>query len=161
MEATFDYPYYKDGTNGFEIISLPYEHDGKNYIYIRIHPLLFNLLITLESMWVFKSNWHFDINWEREKTVLFSEKNEDISEAHMFLILPSKEGKQEFEMLERKLLNLNFPDIFVRMGVVFGDILLPRMELKFSTNLGSFLSSIGIFHDRIKIFTELCIHRNF
>lgn len=29
MEATFDYPYYKDGTNGFEIISLPYEHDGK------------------------------------------------------------------------------------------------------------------------------------
>ena len=29
MEATFDYPYYKDRTNGFEIISLPYEHDGK------------------------------------------------------------------------------------------------------------------------------------
>lgn len=70
--------------------------------------------------------------------------NEDISEAHMFLILPSEEGKQEFEMLERKLLNLDFPDIFDKMGVVFGDILLPRMELKFSTNLGSFLSSIGI-----------------
>ena len=29
MEATFDYPYYKDENNGFEIISLPYEHDGK------------------------------------------------------------------------------------------------------------------------------------
>ena len=28
MEATFDYPYLKDETNGFEIISLPYEHDG-------------------------------------------------------------------------------------------------------------------------------------
>lgn len=76
--------------------------------------------------------------------MLFTEKNEDISEAHMFLILPSKEGKQEFEKLEKKLLNLNFPDIFERMGVVFGDVLLPRMELKFSTNLGSFLSSIGI-----------------
>lgn len=61
----------------------------------------------------------------------------------MFLILPSKEGKQEFEMLERKLLSLDFPDIFERMGVVFGDILLPRMELEFSANLGSFLSTIG------------------
>lgn len=70
-------------------------------------------------------------------------KNEEISEAHMFLILPSKEGKQEFEMLERKLLSLDFPDIFERMGVVFGDILLPRMELEFSANLGSFLSTIG------------------
>ena len=68
---------------------------------------------------------------------------EEISEAHMFLILPSKEGKQEFEMLERKLLSLDFPDIFERMGVVFGDILLPRMELEFSANLGSFLSTIG------------------
>ena len=29
MEATFDYPYLKDESNGFEIISLPYEHDGK------------------------------------------------------------------------------------------------------------------------------------
>ena len=70
-------------------------------------------------------------------------KNEEISEAHMFLILPSKEGKEEFEMLERKLLSLDFPDIFERMGVVFGDILLPRMELEFSANLGSFLSTIG------------------
>jgi len=99
MEATFDYPYFKDENAGFEIISLPYEHDVKN---------------------------------------------EEISEAHMFLILPSKEGKQEFEMLERKLLSLDFPDIFERMGVVFGDILLPRMELEFSANLGSFLSTIGI-----------------
>ena len=71
-------------------------------------------------------------------------KNEEISEAHMFLILPSKEGKEEFEMLERKLLSLDFPDIFERMGVVFGDILLPRMELEFSANLGSFLSTIGL-----------------
>ena len=71
-------------------------------------------------------------------------KNEEISEAHMFLILPSKEGKEEFGMLERKLLSLDFPDIFERMGVVFGDILLPRMELEFSANLGSFLSTIGL-----------------
>ena len=29
MEATFDYPYFKDENAGFEIISLPYEHDGR------------------------------------------------------------------------------------------------------------------------------------
>ena len=61
----------------------------------------------------------------------------------MFLILPSNEGQEEFETLEKKLLTLDFQDIFDRMGVVFGDILLPRMELKFSTNLGSYLSTIG------------------
>jgi len=99
MEATFDYPYLKDESNGFEIISLPYEHDVRN---------------------------------------------EEISEAHMFLILPSHEGQEEFEKLEKTLLTLDFPDIFDRMGVVFGDVLLPRMELKFSTNLGSYFSQIGI-----------------
>ena len=61
----------------------------------------------------------------------------------MFLILPSHEGQEEFEKLEKKLLTLDFPDIFDRMGVVFGDVLLPRMELKFSTNLGSYFSQIG------------------
>ena len=30
MEATFDYPYYKDEGGMFEMISLPYEHDGKS-----------------------------------------------------------------------------------------------------------------------------------
>ena len=34
MEATFDYPYLKDETNGFEIISLPYEHDGRQFVRI-------------------------------------------------------------------------------------------------------------------------------
>ena len=61
----------------------------------------------------------------------------------MFLILPSHEGQEEFEKLEKTLLTLDFPDIFDRMGVVFGDVLLPRMELKFSTNLGSYFSQIG------------------
>ena len=75
--------------------------------------------------------------------LLFSVRNEEISEAHMFLILPSHEGQEEFEKLEKKLLTLDFPDIFDRMGVVFGDVLLPRMELKFSTNLGSYFSQIG------------------
>ena len=28
MEVTLDYPYIKDDTHGFEMISLPYEHDG-------------------------------------------------------------------------------------------------------------------------------------
>ena len=114
MEATFDYPYLKDETNGFEIISLPYEHDGM-------------------------SAFLFD----RKNLFLFIVRNEEISEAHMFLILPSNEGQEEFEKLEKKLLTLEFQDIFDRMGVVFGDILLPRMELKFSTNLGSYLSTIG------------------
>ena len=50
--------------------------------------------------------------------------------------------------LEKKLLTLDFQDIFDRMGVVFGDILLPRMELKFSTNLGSYLSKIGKFSEK-------------
>ena len=47
----------------------------------------------------------------------------------MFLILPSKEGKESFEAVERKLLTLNFEEVFDKMGVVFGDILLPRMEM--------------------------------
>ena len=116
MEATFDYPYLKDESNGFEIISLPYEHDGMQ---------------TKVSLWV--DNFF----------LLFLVRNEEISEVHMFLILPSHEGKEEFEKLEKTLLTLDFPDIFDRMGVVFGDVLLPRMELKFSTNLGSYFSQIG------------------
>ena len=116
MEATFDYPYLKDESNGFEIISLPYEHDGMQ---------------SKVSLWV--DNFF----------LLFLVRNEEISEAHMFLILPSHEGQEEFEKLEKTLLTLDFPDIFDRMGVVFGDVLLPRMELKFSTNLGSYFSQIG------------------
>ena len=116
MEATFDYPYLKDESNGFEIISLPYEHDGMQ---TKVSLLVDNFFL------------------------LFLVRNEEISEAHMFLILPSHEGQEEFEKLEKTLLTLDFPDIFDRMGVVFGDVLLPRMELKFSTNLGSYFSQIG------------------
>lgn len=61
----------------------------------------------------------------------------------MFLILPSKEGKESFEAVERKLLTLNFEEVFDKMGVVFGDILLPRMEMEFSANLGPFLADLG------------------
>lgn len=99
MEATFDYPYYKDENIGVEIISLPYEHDVRN---------------------------------------------EEISEAHMFLMLPTKKGKRAFETLESKLQTLNFQEIFEKMEVVFGDVLLPRMEMEFTANLGPFLSGIGI-----------------
>ena len=45
--------------------------------------------------------------------------------------------------MEKKLLTLDFLDIFDLMGVVFGDVLLPRIELKISTNLGSYLFAIG------------------
>eukprot|EP00092_Neocalanus_flemingeri_P064060 GFUD01077632.1.p1 GENE.GFUD01077632.1~~GFUD01077632.1.p1 ORF type:complete len:532 (-),score=119.38 GFUD01077632.1:340-1935(-) len=99
MEATFDYPYYRDENLGLEIISLPYEHDVRN---------------------------------------------EEISEAHMFLMLPTEKGKQAFEDLENKLPNLDFQHIFEKMEVVFGDILLPRMEMEFTANLGPLLSGIGI-----------------
>jgi len=99
MEATFDYPYYKDEDLGLEIISLPYEHDVRN---------------------------------------------EEISEAHMFLMLPTVKGKEAFESLENKLPTVDFQEIFQKMEVVFGDILLPRMEMEFTSNLGPFLSEIGI-----------------
>merc|ERR1711981_951236 len=99
MEATFDYPYYKDEEGMFEMISLPYEHDVRN---------------------------------------------EEISEAHMFLMLPTSQGKTAFEELEAKLPNINFEEIFQKMEVVFGDILLPRMEIEFTANLGPYLEGIGI-----------------
>ena len=70
-------------------------------------------------------------------------RNEEISEAHMFLMLPTKTGRDAFEDLERKLPSLNFEEIFEKMEVVFGDILLPRMEMEFTANLGPFLSGIG------------------
>lgn len=71
-------------------------------------------------------------------------RNEEISEAHMFLMLPTKQGREAFEELEAKLPSLNFEEIFEAMDVVFGDILLPRMEIEFSTNLGPYLAEIGI-----------------
>ena len=82
----------------------------------------------------------------KKKIFIFfsSVRNEEISEAHMFLILPSGEGKEAFEAVERKLQVLNFEEVFDRMGVVFGDILLPRMEMDFSANLGPFLADLGI-----------------
>ena len=61
----------------------------------------------------------------------------------MFLMLPTKTGRDAFEDLERKLPSLNFEEIFEKMEVVFGDILLPRMEMEFTANLGPFLSGIG------------------
>ena len=69
MEATFDYPYYMDDDNMFEMISLPYEHDGNK----------------LERI---SSKIHFFLSPVR---------NEEISEAHMFLILPSREGEEAWE----------------------------------------------------------------
>ena len=46
--------------------------------------------------------------------------------------------------MEKKLLTLDFLDIFDLVGVVFGDVLLlPRIELEISTNLGSYLFAIG------------------
>ena len=61
----------------------------------------------------------------------------------MFLILPTEQGEEAFEGLEAKLPSLNFEQIFDAMEVVFGDVLLPRMEIEFSANLGPHLAQIG------------------
>merc|ERR1719186_937688 len=71
-------------------------------------------------------------------------RNEEISEAHMFLMLPTRKGKEAFETLENQLPNLDFEIFFEKMQPVFGDILLPRMEIEFTANLGPYLSGIGI-----------------
>ena len=63
----------------------------------------------------------------------------------MFLMLPTVKGKEAFESLENKLPTVDFQEIFQKMEVVFGDILLPRMEMEFTSNLGPFLSEIGTY----------------
>ena len=81
-------------------------------------------------------------------------RNEEISEAHMFLMLPTGKGKGAFEEVERKLPGLNFEEIFEKMEVVFGDVLLPKMEMDFTTNLGPFLSAIGQLHSIIILYSS-------
>ena len=71
-------------------------------------------------------------------------RNEEISEAHMFLMLPTKEGKEAYEELERKFLTLNFEEIFQKMEPAYADIELPRMKMEFQSNLKEALQNIGM-----------------
>ena len=68
----------------------------------------------------------------------------------MFLMLPTRKGKEAFETLENQLPNLDFEQMFEKMQPVFGDILLPRMEMEFTANLGPYLSGIGNIYESQK-----------
>jgi len=71
-------------------------------------------------------------------------RNEEISEAHMFLILPTEEGQEAYEALESKFTALQFQDIFQRMEPAYAEIELPRMKMEFAANLKGHLEDIGI-----------------
>jgi len=71
-------------------------------------------------------------------------RNEDISEAHMFLLLPTKTGQEAYQELESKFLTANFEDLFQKMEPVYAEIELPRMKMEFQTNLKGALKDIGI-----------------
>eukprot|EP00091_Calanus_sinicus_P023914 TRINITY_DN8321_c0_g1_i4.p1 TRINITY_DN8321_c0_g1~~TRINITY_DN8321_c0_g1_i4.p1 ORF type:complete len:474 (-),score=124.60 TRINITY_DN8321_c0_g1_i4:74-1495(-) len=71
-------------------------------------------------------------------------RNEEISEAHMFLMMPTKTGKEAYEELESKFLTLNFEEIFQKMEPVYAEIELPRMKMEFQSNLKKVLEDIGI-----------------
>lgn len=71
-------------------------------------------------------------------------RNEDISEAHMFLMLPTKTGKEAYEELESRFLTTNFEELFQKMEPVYAEIELPRMKMEFQSNLKTVLEDIGI-----------------
>ena len=93
--------------------------------------------------------------------------NEEISEAHMFLMRwlsfskyftikqdlfsprPSQEGKAAFEELERTFASLDFEEIFQKMEITNAGLELPKMKLDFSANLKPALQDIGELEQRI------------
>merc|ERR1719427_141064 len=99
MSANMDVPYASEEQLGFEILSLPYEHDVRN---------------------------------------------EEISEAHMFLILPHESGEQAFLKVEQNLIDLDWQSVFEKMDLVYGNIQLPRLMMEFQTNLAPILSNMGM-----------------
>jgi len=99
MTANIDIPFLSDPDLGFEIASLPYEHDVKN---------------------------------------------EEISEAHMFLILPHGEGEDEYNKLENTFHTLNWEEVFKRMEPVYAGVQVPRMKIEFQTNLAPILADMGL-----------------
>ena len=61
----------------------------------------------------------------------------------MFLLMPTNEGKEAFEAIEKKFSSFNFQDIFQKMEPYYADIELPRMKMEFETNLKESLEKIG------------------
>lgn len=99
MSASMDFPYVSDEENGFDMLSLPYEHDVRN---------------------------------------------EEISEAHMFIILPHETGEEAYTKVEQKLVELDWEAAFEKMDLVYGEVQLPRMKMEFSTNLAPVLADMGM-----------------
>ena len=62
----------------------------------------------------------------------------------MFLMMPTKTGKEAYEELESKFLTLNFEEIFQKMEPVYAEIELPRIKMEFQSNLKKVLEDIGI-----------------
>lgn len=71
-------------------------------------------------------------------------RNEEISEAHMFLILPHESGEQAFLKVEQNLIDLDWQSVFEKMDLVYGNIQLPRLMMEFQTNLAPILSNMGM-----------------
>jgi len=71
-------------------------------------------------------------------------RNEEISEAHMFLILPNQPGEEAFLEVENRLTTLDWEDVFQRMQPVYGEFLLPRIKMEFQTNLAATLANLGL-----------------
>jgi len=71
-------------------------------------------------------------------------RNEEISEAHMFLIRPTRPGLEAFQALEQAFTALQFQDIFQKMEPAYAEIELPRMTMEFQANLKHVLADIGI-----------------
>jgi len=71
-------------------------------------------------------------------------RNEEISEAHMFLIRPIEDGQEAYETLESKFTSLHFQDVFQKMEPAYAEIELPRMKMEFQANLKDYLADIGI-----------------
>ena len=71
-------------------------------------------------------------------------RNEDISEAHMFLMLPTTEGQKAYQELESRFLTMNFEELFQKMEPVYAEVELPRMKMEFQTNLKGALEDIGM-----------------
>ena len=61
----------------------------------------------------------------------------------MFLMLPTKTGKEAYEEMESRFLTTNFEELFQKMEPVYAEIELPRMKMEFQSNLKTVLEDIG------------------
>ena len=69
--------------------------------------------------------------------------NSGISEAHMFLMLPTEESPAAYANLETTFATLDFEEVFQKMEPVYAEIEMPRMKMEFQTNLKEVFEDIG------------------